>query len=681
METNIQREKEYIHSQDSDAFHFLLSNDYNHANRVDVRYPYLLRNSVFISIYSLLEDSLMRICNYFKEKHFIQEKIIKSERLPVINHAKNFVENILGGLVPNDEWLMLSEYRHIRNSIVHDRGYLFKNSRSLNKNILEAVNTLTDKGIRIKNQSVIELNEIACVKFIESVESFFLSYVSHFLFLTNQKGKYKVEGAGKNMSKNKVMKKSVFDEFQIKGYWWLPYSEEKIAGILFYKKDFIKLEIIGTLNKGRVSGFMNSDEVDLILGVSDIGEEFTLLNCYSSNFSINSPGFMTETYTVNSFLVGGHFKTSSEINFHSLAFYPTYFSKWTQKFPYSEEYLVNNDGHLEKIRSINFKEPIMFKEYVQSLNAKIEETYITNFTGDRNDSIHWSYKGGIKVLPDEWKNFDWFFKTMFKLKELYTLLLGYPTYFESIIFYGEEEKLDNLTYRKKYSYFLIQKNAKIRTKFNSHDSMVNFRDISDKLSNVFNFWFEKQEILKTIVDLYLSDFYMDMYLETKFLNSIQTLEIYHRKVYNGKLFDPVKYQKYSTDIVNFVNDNIPEFVERIKGMLLFGNELSLSKRLKELINSLSPDTKTYIIGKSDNRKKFIQQLVDTRNYLTHYDVGDKKNVLKDSSEIFYAIQRLKALATLFLFKEIGIEENVIINKIQQSKQYSYSIEEAKKLLN
>lgn len=485
------------------------------------------------------------------------------------------------------------------------------------------------------------------------------------------------------MANKKVEKQSMFDKFEIKGYWWLPNSDEKVAGILFYQHDSIKLELIGLLGSNNIENhFSNqSENVSIILGYSDKGEEFTLLDSFQSNFNINSPGYMTETYTINSFIVGAHFNTQEEISFHSMVIYPTYFSKWVAKSPFNREYILK-DGIISTIGSIKFNEPTMFKINVESINAKIEETYSSNLSADIHQEINWNYKSGFKVIPNEWQNLEWFRKNMFDLRDLYTLFIGYPTYFNNVILYGNEQMVGSQTTRLKYYLFTIQKDVKIRDKFNWNDAMIKYRDIHDNLSDIFNSWFEKQDVLKTVVDLYLGDFYKETYLETKFLNAVQTLEIYHRKLHGGKLMDESDYEKYSLQLSEYTISNFPpEFANKITGMLIHGNEYSLSKRFREIINSLNKETKTYLIGNSDARGKFIQQLVDTRNYLTHYDVGNKKNVLKDSGELFYSVQRLKALATLILYKEIGVNEELVLKNIQESKQFAYSITEAKRLLN
>lgn len=183
MENNIQTEKEYILKNDKNAFNFLMSDDYNEAYRIDVRYPYLLRNSLFVSIYSLLEDALLNICIYYKQKYFIRDKIKTSKNAPIINHAKDYIESVIGGIVPQYEWKVLSEYRLIRNSLTHNRGYLFKNINNTKKKLLDAIHRLSDKGIMLKNQSVIELNETACVKFIDIIELFFYQLCNELPFL------------------------------------------------------------------------------------------------------------------------------------------------------------------------------------------------------------------------------------------------------------------------------------------------------------------------------------------------------------------------------------------------------------------------------------------------------------------------------------------------------------------
>ena len=478
------------------------------------------------------------------------------------------------------------------------------------------------------------------------------------------------------MASVKAMNQTMLDEFQIKGYWWLPNSEEHISGILFYHQDKIVLELMGTLSKESDAFETAGNSNSIILGFSDKGEDFTLMNAFISNTTFSSPGFSTETYSIDSFIVGGHFNTLNEMSFHSLVVYPTYFSKWVGKSPFIKHRSEN------KLESISFAEPNLFKAYVAPLNAFIEEENSYSST-QSNDRFELSFKGGFKIIPDEFQSFDWLSNVMQRLNGLYTLFINYPTYYESIEFYGEVvPEYEVPTFRKKYNYFQKQKGMKIREKFNQHDAVIGYVKVRDNLGIIFNSWFEKQDNLKTILDLYLSDFYLTSNLETRFLNAIQTLEIYHRRNFEGELFDKATYLEHSSRLIEYIQKELPEELsQRIEGMLVHGNEFSLGKRLRELVNKLEPDTKKYLFGNSNDRGRFVQQLVDTRNYLTHYDKEEKKNLIDGTLEIYYTVQRLKALTTLILFKEIGVSEQVILSRIQESRQYSSSISKAKELLN
>ena len=125
------------------------------------------------------------------------------------------------------------------------------------------------------------------------------------------------------MSGDKAMKKSLVDEFQIKGYWKIPNSDEEVAGILFYKQDEIILELLGSFGDDLIFDFSLS-RYDVLFGFSDKGEQFSLYDVQLTKSPSHFPGFMTQTFIVREFLVGGHFEDKHEIKFQSMIVYPTY---------------------------------------------------------------------------------------------------------------------------------------------------------------------------------------------------------------------------------------------------------------------------------------------------------------------------------------------------------------------
>ncbi|MGF7048719.1 hypothetical protein J2T13_003227 [Paenibacillus sp. DS2015] len=181
MEINIQNQKEYMLKHDSNAFEFLSSNDFNYAHRVDVRYPYLLRNSAFISTYSLLESALNDICNHYKQKKYVHTDINKF-RGAIIDKAKKFINIDIGIPTKQIEWKKMDHYRQIRNSIVHNRGYIFSSDADTRK-INLAINRLKGSGISLRNQSMLELDENACINFIILIETLLLDICKSLTYL------------------------------------------------------------------------------------------------------------------------------------------------------------------------------------------------------------------------------------------------------------------------------------------------------------------------------------------------------------------------------------------------------------------------------------------------------------------------------------------------------------------
>ena len=481
----------------------------------------------------------------------------------------------------------------------------------------------------------------------------------------------------------KAMKQTMFDEFEIKGYWWIPgKSDNEEAGILFFSESKIHLELIGSLTDSFFA--KGNEKYQIIHGISDKGEQFTLIDVFVKNTTTNSPGFQTQSYSIQSFIVGGHFDTKDKIQFHSLSFQPTYLTEWLSRPVFSDTTIFEKGSSTFKGKQVTFNHVDTFSSYVEVLDATIEETYFTNFQTDLSKKNLWTNKSGIKIIPKENKDLSWFSTNMYLLKDIFNLFIGHATYFESIIFYGEEEQIEHTDKkpRKKYMYFFKQNKSKIKNKFHWHDVIVNFKDIEQDLGKILNSWFEKHDELEVVYDLHFDEFYKDLYINTSFLNTIQILEIYHRKMYEGKVYDKKEYRELTKELKAILKEKFPEqFAKIIGDKVNYGNEYSLAMRIKEIINNFQETSRNLLIGSEEEIDKFVRQLIDTRNYLTHYDSDKKKHILHDPMDKYFAIQRLRAIATLLLYLEIGLDEELMVSKIFESKQFSYGLSRAKAVLN
>jgi hypothetical protein len=105
-------------------------------------------------------------------------------------------------------------------------------------------------------------------------------------------------------------------KLEIKGYWWLPGSEEdKIAGLLYTSDDGRQyLELFGCFDQ-----LFPSSEVikyDIINGFSSKGKYYTLFDTFLSSQSINMPGFPNTIILVNIIFEDLYVKSPEEIRFN-----------------------------------------------------------------------------------------------------------------------------------------------------------------------------------------------------------------------------------------------------------------------------------------------------------------------------------------------------------------------------
>src|SRR5581483_9627351 len=117
---------------------------------------------------------------------------------------------------------------------------------------------------------------------------------------------------------------------------------------------------------------------------------------------------------------------------------------------------------------------------------------------------------------------------------------------------------------------------------------------------------------------------------------------------------------------SIINAIPPEYKEWLGNKLAYSNEPSLRKRLKELVEQFAIAIDTII----DDKNAFIQKLVTTRNYLTHYD-ADSKDKSATGEELFRLMVKTKILLEVGLLHELGFDMNKIKEIIQRSKRYEF----------
>ncbi|WP_281659446.1 hypothetical protein [Halobacillus sp. Cin3] len=147
-----------------------------------VQFPSILRSSLLISIYSFLENQLIRLCKELQESRDLSIKVNNINNKG-IEKAKIYLKNVVGIDFPTNskEWQDIKRYQYIRNNFAHSEGILDSND----KNLLLAIATLD--AVDIMGDDFLGKNIILYKSFIptliETVEGFLSKIESQYLEL------------------------------------------------------------------------------------------------------------------------------------------------------------------------------------------------------------------------------------------------------------------------------------------------------------------------------------------------------------------------------------------------------------------------------------------------------------------------------------------------------------------
>lgn len=435
----------------------------------------------------------------------------------------------------------------------------------------------------------------------------------------------------------------MLEEFDIKGYWWLPTENKKVEGVLHFKQEVIELEL-----KGSISENPNIDMHNIIWGKSENGEEITLFNTirtlsdrrvldnYKQGLKIEIP----ESYSINSFLIGGLYEELKNTKFFSCTFLPSHFNQW-----------------------ITQKDKTFINIFLDKERLKIR--------GENNN-----YQKGFLLEAEEGQSITWYLEHISKIKKLLMLMSGHPNVNERIEFFSEKDQ-------RKCTYFVIHRSKKRLPDTQMKKCLIRYIDIEKNVSQIFSKWFTLYDDLKIVTGIYFSDWYMDKFLEMKFLNAVQVVEIFHswmrkdtKKAISSENRDKLDRAE------KLLKEMIPNYDEILQVKLKEGkNKITLQNRFEYLFKELDKETEEFLIGNDMEVAVFIKQAVQTRNHFTHYG-KEKKFTLSSNAELTYAIYRLKAFITVLLLKEIGVSEFVVLHRMIDRSDIPYTqLQAAKPLLN
>lgn len=191
---------------------------------------------------------------------------------------------------------------------------------------------------------------------------------------------------------------------------------------------------------------------------------------------------------------------------------------------------------------------------------------------------------------------------------------------------------------------------KNRPEIRADKMLFRFVDIRDGAENMINKWIENYEKYKDAFNLYfLAQLKPPLSWSVKFMSLVQGLEAYHRTKSDEKYMEDDEFKVERKKVIK----QFPKKHRNWFGAKLnYANQLTLRDRIKKLI---APFEK-YIGG--DREPQLIDYIVDTRNYLTHYDSKLEPEAAK-GEDLYNLGVKLELLFELHFLDLMGFSQDEI----------------------
>ena len=283
----------------------------------------------------------------------------------------------------------------------------------------------------------------------------------------------------------------------------------------------------------------------------------------------------------------------------------------------------------------------VFYKYTVSGGAIVNEAKITA-------------KSYLKLSKDDKTTLDEYLEVVHKIVYLICLATGKMVTLTSVVGKSrknsEESIIPGFPPNKVKIYYPSQPFSKVKPEIAPHEILFSYRGISNKFDAFMGKWIDSFSLFGPALYLYFSSVGEGQkFLDGKFLAMVQAMEVFHRRTSDETLMREVEYE----DLVKQILDGCPE--ERkdwLADKLKFGNELTLRKRVKKIIQPFEE-----LIGSNKEIKRLVSDIVNTRNYLTHYNDKRKEESVSGSSMLrVWCQMQVIFLLNLLMYLEFDISD-------------------------
>ena len=449
-------------------------------------------------------------------------------------------------------------------------------------------------------------------------------------------------------------------EIRTSGTWNIAGQRGIYQGELDINRMEGAIRLTVTVPEGQLEGVVEGRRISMIQGDLMSGWSVTLSD--SEVRRIQEQRF--DEVRVDIFskiaILGDHFDTLEELKFKNFRFRLSNAVDWADLCKFTQEVEKESEGRIPFTWCHRKQIRIEANSNLEvAITPVLDESQIDYFARDislkQDVDIDFYYKKDIsleKCLED-----------VKAIKYLISLAIKQDVWIEQMYYLhpaGENEGRP-----ASRGEVILARRQGVEESINRYDPF--FFLTSLKKENLYQ-WFDKFEKLKPIMDLYLATIKnVEMPIEIQFLSIVQALEVYHARFVTN---ERVEYRDRVRALFETLSDQTRPIFEAafMDKEIKRANRILLKSRLNDLMYLQRGKMDFYNFCDEKYPFDFVDMVVNTRHYLTHYG-DERKGSAVHGAKLRITCDILLLVLAYHLLKELGMAEDVhVLDKLNERQE-------------
>jgi hypothetical protein len=434
------------------------------------------------------------------------------------------------------------------------------------------------------------------------------------------------------------------ESFTGDGVFWREGDDEQLAGTLTYTdEEGVRLDLLGAF--GGVEAMQPQDEVPRILGVAG-NTVVTLLDPIQSNFQMNAPGILRQSFRARVLLADAHL-TEADLSFSSVLVRVNNLPAWVARSAVTVEMAVPEDGVPNFVKYT--LTPLESDRAPIAGGGEIEVGFSWTAGGDHRSESYFKQDTYIEVTSPEPMPLDRVFQVAGRVRDLVTLAANDSCELEELVVRHPSVKMAHPLAKKLKGIGIYAQMAGSERKPSKRlpwEMLFSYEQIGGAAGVAK--WLTIAEDLQAVLGSLMSVRYAErIYTENRLQNVALAAETYHRIRFSNEALPSDEHRELVARILGAV---APGDHDWLAARLTYSNEPNLRRRLVELSDFAGDPFRDFV----GDARRWSHVITTVRNGLTHFQGKEP-----DFEGVYYLAESVYVLLLVCLLREAGVSEDLL----------------------